>query len=141
MVIAVTQKPLMVLAASNLRDLHARPLTGMNFHVIQSASGFLAAFQDGAALPLYAHKRFYCVDDLLAGDPVPTRRIPAKPIAIQKNFPSRFSAVAALLAAAISPRFPGAVGALPLIATYTLAVDTVFRRYVASLPDRRFVGG
>jgi hypothetical protein len=113
----------------------------MNFHVIQSPSGFLAAYQDGPALPLYTDPQFYCVDDLLAGTPVPTLRVTAPRIAIQQIFPNRLTAVVALLAATISPAYTGTAGAFPLIATYTLPVNTIFRRYLAALPDRRFVSG
>jgi hypothetical protein len=136
-----TQKPLMVLADANLRDLQAGPLTGINFYVVEGPRGYLAALQDGAALPLYADPRFYCVDDLLAGAPVPTLRVTAAPIAIQPSFPSRFNALIALQAAAISPAYTGATGAFPLIATDTLAVNTVFRRYLSTPADHRFVGG
>lgn len=134
-------KPLMVLADANLRDLEGGPSTGMNFHIIQTPSGFLAAYQDGAALPLYSDPVFYCVDDLLAGLSVPTLRATAPAFTIQQNFPNRFSAVVALLAAAVPPAYTGTTGAFPLIASHTLPVVTIFRRYLATARDPRFVGG
>ena len=139
--VEVTGKSLMVLGDSNLADLQTRVSTGMNFHIIQSQNGFLAVYQDGPALPLYADPLFYSVDDLLAGIPVPTTRVTVAPIVIQQNFPNRLRAVIALQSTVISRSYTGAIGALPLIATDTLKVDTVFRRYVSSLPDRRFVSG
>lgn len=131
----------MVLADANLRDLEGGPSTGMNFHIIQTPSGFLAVYQDGAALPLYTDLVFYCVDDLLAGVPVPTQRVTAPAFNIQQNFPNRFSGVVALLRGAVSPAYTGTAGAFPLIASHTLAIPTIFRRYLAIAPDSRFVGG
>lgn len=139
--IELTGKSLMVLANSNLADLQSRVSTGMNFHIIQNLNGFLAVYQDGPALPLYADPRFYSVDDLLAGVPVPTARVTVAPIVIQQSFSNRFHAAMALQTAVISRSYTGAIGAFPLIATDTLKVDTVFRRYISGLPDRRFVSG
>jgi hypothetical protein len=83
------QKPLMVLAGANLRDLEGGPSTGMNFHIIQSPNGFLAVYQDGAALPLYTDPQFYCVDDLLAGLPIPTQRVTAPVLLIYGRKPRK----------------------------------------------------
>lgn len=134
------QKPLMEIASSNLRDLTVEAATGLGFYVLEGPTGFLAVCDDGAALPLYADGRYYCIDDLLAGIPVPTSRLKATPITIRRRFLNRYSAIGALQAAGISPAYTGTAGAIPLIATYTLQAPTVFIRYLNSPNDPRFVG-
>lgn len=136
------QKPLMLLSAANLQDLHAGPATGLSFYLFQSAGSFFAVFEDGIALPLQDDARFYCVSDLLQGYPLPTNNSPKATMPIRRQFSTRFAAVAALAAAAtISPRFVGSAGAIPLVATATLNVDTIFRRYLPTPSDPRCVGG
>jgi hypothetical protein len=129
----------MVVDDSNRVDLNQGAATGMGFYIIEGPTGFLAVYVDGAALPLYTDAQYYCVDDLLAGTPVPTQRRQAPPIIIQQRFPNRYSAIAALQAAAISPSYTGTAGAFPLVATYTLRVHTIFCRYLPSPNDPRFV--
>ena len=131
----------MVLADYTIGSLVDGPSTGMNFHIFESASGFFAAYQDGVALPLYTDPGFYCVDDLLAGLPVPTQRVIAQSFPIHQRFGNRFDALVALRAGAVSPAYTGTIGAFPLIASHTLAVATIFRRYLNTPLDNRFVGG
>lgn len=133
-------RSLMVMADSNMQDLHAGPSTGMNFYMVQNSIGFLAVFQDGAAMPLYTDQQFYCVDDLLAGFAIPKNRLAAPIQTLQASFGARSGALAALRALGISPAYTGAAGAAPLVATDTLSVATTFYRYVNALPDPRFAG-
>src|SRR3990167_3189686 len=135
----MVQKLLMEIPDSDLRDLHQGTETGMGFHIIEGPHGFLAVYIDGVALPLYSDPRYYCLDDVLAGTPIPTERDKAESINIQGRFPNRYSAVSALQAASISPAFTGTAGAIPLIATYILQVNTIFHRYLNSGNDPRFV--
>src|SRR3990170_4770099 len=70
----MVQKLLMEIPDSDLRDLHQGTETGMGFHIIEGPHGFLAVYIDGVALPLYSDPRYYCLDDVLAGTPIPTER-------------------------------------------------------------------
>ena len=135
-----SQKPLMVLPTANMANLHTGPATGMGFYLFESGIGFFAALDDGAALPLFLHVQYYSLDDLLNGDPVPAQRSTAPPVNIISVFPSRFRASATVLK--ISPKYvPYTHGAIPLVASFTLPIDTVFFRYVSSIPDHRYSGG
>ena len=137
----MAQKPLMVLPAGNMRDLHAGPSTGMNFYIVEGASGFLAVLQNADALPLYSTQQFYCLDDLIAAVPLPTARLTSTAVALQPAAPSRAAAISSLLAAGVSPAYTGTAGALPLVMTYTLGAKTAFYRYLSALPDSCHGGG
>jgi hypothetical protein len=126
-----------------MRDLHAVPATGMNFHVVEGRSGLLAVYEDGKAMPLYSDPNFYCVDDLLSGIAVPSPSLTPTPLLIRQSYPTRISAMMALSAAKVMityPAYTGRAWAFPLVATDTLTTPTRFYRYLTSNFDPRFNG-
>jgi hypothetical protein len=137
----MVQKPLMELPDSNMRDLHAGPATGIDFYIVRGPQGFLAVLEDATALPLYLTPDYYCLDDLLAGDPLPTMKLMSPHLVGLSARPNRTQAIAALIAAGISPAYTGTAGAIPLVKTYTLGAKTTFYRYLSALPDARYSAG
>jgi hypothetical protein len=96
-------------------------------------------YNDGVALPLYSDDTYYCIDDLLAGFPIPTQRFTSTPD-IFNQFSNRHTAINALQSAGISPKYVGNLGDFPLIATYTLQNTSIFHRYLNSGIDPKFNG-
>ncbi|BFU95769.1 MAG: hypothetical protein NTNFB02_24910 [Nitrospira sp.] len=133
-------KMLLILTIEQLQLGTIHPETGMNFHIIDTGSGFIASLDDGTALPCYDDPIFYDVNDFIAGTPWPTTQGFADR-SILAVYADRSSALLALRAANISPAYIGSAGAMPLIGSTTLTADTVFYRCLSSKMDHRFIGG
>jgi hypothetical protein len=135
------KKILMLVEYSQMKYLTTNyPETGMNFQVTDTDSGLLAVLEDSIALPFYDDPMFYCVNDLVAGIPIPTRRDHGF-LTISQVFPDRITAFSALQAARISPAYTGTAGAVPLIASYALTQDTIFYRCLSTNTDPRYIAG
>jgi hypothetical protein len=114
--------------------------TGMGFQIVRTPDGMVAVLSDGSALLFYPHQRFYNVDDVLKGNPIPSSSN-IEPLTISEIFSDRAKAQNALQKVNISPQFIGTAGAFPLIAWETLSANTIFYRYLTSKVDRRYFAG
>jgi hypothetical protein len=141
----VPKASIWVLTAGQLRDLQALPETGMGFHIVEGNGRYAAVLADGQTLPLYQDPQLYDVDDLIAGEPIPTATT-TQFLNIAKAGISRAATLSALVT--LVPGYGGSTGALPLIGQVTLANNTRFYRYVGhpitgspvpSSSDPRFV--
>ena len=132
------QKVLMQIRPGILSDLAVGSETEMDFYIVELPNGLIVVLENRDAMPLYPDPVFYSLDDLLRGDPIPSQRRQSPQLAVQAAFGSRFQAVTSPLTATISPKYMGTSGAIPLIATYTLSVDTMFLRYISSPTDHRY---
>jgi hypothetical protein len=134
------QKTLLSIQRDQLSDLGNKLETGMNFQIVQTPSGYVAILEDGDALPFYTDKLHYDINDLLAGNLIPD--IEDKSVlVVSRVIPNRADALATLRTVTISAKYTGSAGALPLIASDTLKIDTIFYRFLSSSYDPRYVGG
>jgi hypothetical protein len=137
--------PLLNIELIQLRSLNENePETGMNFQIVEATSGFVAIMEDGVALPFYDDPLHYDILDLLAGRPVsiPTSLpAPTTLLTVSPVFRNRVEALTALRTLGISPLYTGGTGAFPLIATTSLAADTIFYRCLSSATDHRYIAG
>ncbi|MDA2933252.1 hypothetical protein MYX82_02800 [Acidobacteria bacterium AH-259-D05] len=135
-------KTLLTVSDDEIRQLHTQnPETGMGFQILESDQGHIALFEDGTAIPFYDDEQHYCLTDVLEGQPVPSVRDSMGGVSSQRSLPNRQVAIAALTGAGISPAYTGTAGAVPLVATYIISVDTAFYRYLRTSSDPRFVSG
>ncbi len=114
--------------------------TGMGFYICKLSDGnFISVLNDGTVLPLYKFKGFYGLDELLKGEKIPDNRQP-QDLQIVDVFKDTPTALVALQAARpkISPRYTGNAGAIPLIVSKKLPVDTVFYRCCRSTTDPNY---
>jgi hypothetical protein len=130
----------MTVTAGIMRDLGAGPETGMDFHIVDTKSGFAVVLENADALPLYNDPTFYSLDDLLAGIPIPSNRQVNQSFAFQTAFANRFQANTALLAAPapVITNWVSGNGAIPLVNRYKLGRDTIFLRYISLASDHRY---
>ena len=137
----MTEKPLMMMDAAAMAQLHTSSSSGLNFHIVESAEGLMIVLQSGEAMPLYNHADCFCLADHLAGSALP--RIKSMPYAMQmiKNHSGRHQAMDALNRANISSSFMGGAGASPLIGSSILEKDTLFYRFISSETDFRYNDG
>ena len=129
---------LLVLEKVQLEDLSTSyPETGMGFYVCKLDDGnFISVLNDGTVLPLlYEITGFYGLENLLKGEEIPRKRQTKSLPSIVKDFADTSSALIALQAVHISPQYTGNAGAIPLIVSHTLPVDTVFYRCCRSNKD------
>lgn len=138
------KKALMVIENIYLIKLNQGDETGIGFYIIEieeevASKKFTAVTNDGVALPLYTDNTYYCIDDLLAGVPIP-KVTKTSFLGSFSHFSNRHTAINALQSASISPKYVGYLGAFPLIATYTLKNAAVFHRYIKSGNDPNFNG-
>ena len=130
--------------------------TGMGFYIFYTHQGPLAVNNDGSAIPFYNDIRYYCIENIVNGEPVPN--IQGKPIPqniLNNNvYKSRVEAVSQLLVSSTFVNnikykmFLGTIGAFPLVAQQQLLVETIFFRCLTFFPnasntyqDHRFVNG
>jgi hypothetical protein len=104
-------KVLMNVERGTMDALAAKCETGMGLQIVETASGLVAVLADGSALPCYADRRFYDVDDLLAGEPLPQGR-DDQSLVVASVFGNRAAAFVALRAKRISTSFTGSSGAV-----------------------------
>lgn len=133
---------LLVLEDKQLKELcNNYQETGMGFYVCELADGnLISVLNDGTVLPLYKFTGFYGLDELLKGEEIPDNR-QSKHLQINNVFKDTPSALIALQAAQISPQYTGNAGAIPLIVSHKLPVDTVFYRCCRSATDHNQQGG
>ena len=131
---------LLVLKDKQLNELSNNyPETGMGFYICKLDDGnFISVLNDGTVLPLYKFTGFYGLEELLNGEKIPDNRQPQH-LQIVSVFKDTPSALVALQAAPqISPRYTGNAGAIPLIVSQQLPVDTVFYRCCRSATDPKY---
>ena len=135
-----TNKPLLKLADKQLPSLSNLQETGMGFYIAKDSNHKLyALLADGTALLLQQDNDYFSIQDLIAGKPLSE---PTKSVSIEvtwtESFETRSIAAKALSALKISPSYCGTSSSFPLIATYKLAANTLFYRYLRSTTDPRF---
>lgn len=132
------QKTRMCIVDDQLDDLNTNnEETGMNFQIVETPSGFVAVLEDGDSLPCYEDPIHYDINDLISGRPIPKSRDLVR-LSLSSILPNRTAALTALRVANVSPLFTGSAGAIPLIASDTLKIDTIFYRCLSSASDPRY---
>lgn len=131
-------RALLVMEDEQLKELSDKySETGMGFYVCELDDGnFISVLNDGTVLPLrYEIIGFYGLENLLKGEEIPRNRQTKSLPKILRAFADTSSAFIALQAVQISQQYTGNAGAIPLIVSHTLPVDTVFYRCCRSNKD------